>query len=315
MIRTSNRWLWQTVFVVILALLMTGLYQASQSINYNWQWHRVLPFIVDTTPKEFRAQGDGTVQINADHSITINLDYSDVPQQIPAYDARLVQQGDLVFEGDVVASSDQWTIGPVTLGLWVTLKISVLSLFFAIILGLMAGLMRISHNPVTKNLAFLYVEIIRGTPLLVQIFIVYFFLGTIFELERFTAGVVALSIFTGAYIAEIIRAGIQSIPPGQMEAARSLGMSYPKAMMYVILPQAFKRTLPPMAGQLITLIKDSSLVSVISITDLTKAGREVISGSFATFEVWFVVAGLYLLLTTSLSWAVQRIEKRLASSD
>ncbi|MBV7261665.1 amino acid ABC transporter permease [Photobacterium sp. WH77] len=315
MIRTSNRWLWQTVFVVILALLMTGLYQASQSINYNWQWHRVLPFIVDTTPKEFRAQGDGTVQINADNSITINLDYSNVPQQIPAYDARLVQQGDLVFEGDVIASSDQWTIGPVTLGLWVTLKISVLSLFFAIILGLMAGLMRISHNPVTKNLAFLYVEIIRGTPLLVQIFIVYFFLGTIFDLERFTAGVVALSIFTGAYIAEIIRAGIQSIPPGQMEAARSLGMSYPKAMMYVILPQAFKRTLPPMAGQLITLIKDSSLVSVISITDLTKAGREVISGSFATFEVWFVVAGLYLLLTTSLSWAVQRIEKRLASSD
>ncbi|MEL6117027.1 amino acid ABC transporter permease [Photobacterium sp. SP02] len=315
MIRTSNRWLWQTVFVVILALLMTGLYQASQSINYNWQWHRVLPFIVDTTPKEFRAQGDGTVQINADNSITINLDYSNVPQQIPAYDARRVQQGDLVFEGDVVASSDQWTIGPVTLGLWVTLKISVLSLFFAIILGLMAGLMRISHNPVTKNLAFLYVEIIRGTPLLVQIFIVYFFLGTIFDLERFTAGVVALSIFTGAYIAEIIRAGIQSIPPGQMEAARSLGMSYPKAMMYVILPQAFKRTLPPMAGQLITLIKDSSLVSVISITDLTKAGREVISGSFATFEVWFVVAGLYLLLTTSLSWAVQRIEKRLASSD
>lgn len=315
MIRTSNRWLWQTVFVVILALLMTGLYQASQSINYNWQWHRVLPFIVDTTPKEFRAQGDGTVQINADNSIIINLDYSNVPQQIPAYDARRVQQGDLVFEGDVVASSDQWTIGPVTLGLWVTLKISVLSLFFAIILGLMAGLMRISHNPVTKNLAFLYVEIIRGTPLLVQIFIVYFFLGTIFDLERFTAGVVALSIFTGAYIAEIIRAGIQSIPPGQMEAARSLGMSYPKAMMYVILPQAFKRTLPPMAGQLITLIKDSSLVSVISITDLTKAGREVISGSFATFEVWFVVAGLYLLLTTSLSWAVQRIEKRLASSD
>ncbi|UIP29040.1 amino acid ABC transporter permease [Photobacterium sp. TLY01] len=315
MIRTSNRWLWQTVFVVILALLMTGLYQASQSINYNWQWHRVLPFIVDTTPKEFRAQGDGTVQINADNSITINLDYNNVPQQIPAYDSRSVQQGDLVFEGDVVASSSQWTIGPVTLGLWVTLKISVLSLFFAIILGLMAGLMRISHNPVTKNLAFLYVEIIRGTPLLVQIFIVYFFLGTIFELERFTAGVVALSIFTGAYIAEIIRAGIQSIPPGQMEAARSLGMSYPKAMMYVILPQAFKRTLPPMAGQLITLIKDSSLVSVISITDLTKAGREVISGSFATFEVWFVVAGLYLLLTTSLSWAVQRIEKRLASSD
>ncbi|MDO6705651.1 amino acid ABC transporter permease [Photobacterium sp. 1_MG-2023] len=313
--RTSNRWLWHAAFFAILAFLMLGLYQASQSINYNWQWQRVLPFIIDTSPQEYRAQGDGTVQINADHSITIQLDNSDVPQRIPAYDHRNVQQGDLVFEGDILATSEQWTIGPVTMGLWVTLKISVLSLFFAIILGLIAGLMRISHNPVTKNMAFLYVEVIRGTPLLVQIFIVYFFLGTIFDLERFTAGVVALSIFTGAYIAEIIRSGIQSIPPGQMEAARSLGMSYPKAMMYVILPQAFKRTLPPMAGQLITLIKDSSLVSVISITDLTKAGREVISGSFATFEVWFVVAALYLLLTTSLSWAVQRIEKRLASSD
>lgn len=315
MIRTTNRWLWHLVSVVIVGALMLGIYQASQSINYNWQWQRVLPFIVDTTPQEYRAQGDGTAVINPDNSITINFDYSDDAQHIAEYDERLVQQGDLVFEGDVLARSDQWTIGPVTLGLWVTLKISVLSLFFAIILGLVAGLMRISHNPVSKNLAFLYVEIIRGTPLLVQIFIVYFFLGTIFELERFTAGVVALSIFTGAYIAEIIRSGIQSIPPGQMEAARSLGMSYPKAMLYVILPQAFKRTLPPMAGQLITLIKDSSLVSVISITDLTKAGREVISGSFATFEVWFVVAGLYLVLTTSLSWGVQRIEKRLASSD
>lgn len=315
MIRTTNRWLWHLVSVVIVGALMLGIYQASQSINYNWQWQRVLPFIVDTTPQEYRAQGDGTAVINPDNSITINFDYSDDAQHIAKYDERLVQQGELVFEGDVLARSDQWTIGPVTLGLWVTLKISVLSLFFAIILGLVAGLMRISHNPVSKNLAFLYVEIIRGTPLLVQIFIVYFFLGTIFELERFTAGVVALSIFTGAYIAEIIRSGIQSIPPGQMEAARSLGMSYPKAMLYVILPQAFKRTLPPMAGQLITLIKDSSLVSVISITDLTKAGREVISGSFATFEVWFVVAGLYLVLTTSLSWGVQRIEKRLASSD
>ncbi|UXI03296.1 amino acid ABC transporter permease [Photobacterium sp. TY1-4] len=315
MMKTTHRWLWHLASFAIVGALMLGLYQASKTINYNWQWQRVLPFIVDTSPQEIRARGDGTVVLNADNSLTIQLDYSDTPQQITGDDERLVQPGDLVFEGDVIARSKQWTIGPVTLGLWMTLKISVLSLCFAIVLGLVAGLMRISHNPVSKNLALLYVEVIRGTPLLVQIFIVYFFLGTIFELERFTAGVAALSIFTGAYIAEIIRSGIQSIPPGQMEAARSLGMSYPKAMVYVILPQAFKRTLPPMAGQLITLIKDSSLVSVISITDLTKAGREVISGSFATFEVWFVVAGLYLLLTTSLSWGVQRIEKRMASSD
>ena len=100
-----------------------------------------------------------------------------------------------------------------------------------------------------------------------------------------------------------------------MEAARSLGMNYVQAMIYIILPQAFKRTLPPMAGQFINLIKDSSLVSVISITDLTKAGREVVSGTFAPFEVWFTVALLYLVLTGTLSWLVKLLEKRLASSD
>lgn len=315
MLRTSNRWLWHGIFVVIVALSIFGIYQSSKQINYNWQWERVTPFLIDTSPLEVRAGGDGSVVINDDGSLVVNFDYDDRPQVVTQYDELFVADSDIVFEGDVLAQSENWSVGPLIVGLWVTLKISVISLFFAVIIGLVAGLMRISNNPVTKNLSFLYVEIIRGTPLLVQIFIVYFFLGTIFDLERFTAGVVALSVFTGAYIAEIIRSGIQSIPPGQMEAARSLGMNYPKAMAYVILPQAFKRTLPPMAGQLITLIKDSSLVSVISITDLTKAGREVISGSFATFEVWFVVAGLYLLLTISLSWVVQRIEKRLASSD
>ena len=156
---------------------------------------------------------------------------------------------------------------------------------------------------------------IRGTPLLVQIFIFYFFIGTLLDLDRFTAGVAALSVFTGAYIAEIVRAGIQSVAKGQMEAARSLGMSHLQAMTYIIMPQAIKRTLPPMAGQFINLIKDSSLVSVISITDLTKAGREVVASTFSAFEVWMVVALLYLVLTGTLSWLVQKLEKRLAASD
>ena len=230
-------------------------------------------------------------------------------------DEILVLDGDLVFEGDILARKHQQKAGILIEGLIVTLKLSIISLFFAIVIGLVAALMRISVNPFSKNLALLYIELIRGTPLLVQIFIVYFFIGTVFDLERFTAGIIALSVFSGAYVAEIIRSGIQSISVGQMEAARSLGMNYPQAMAYVVLPQAFKRTLPPMAGQLINLIKDSSLVSVISITDLTKAGREAVSGSFATFEVWFAVAALYLILTSSLSWGVQRIEKRLASND
>jgi len=183
------------------------------------------------------------------------------------------------------------------------------------VLGLVTGLCRISRNPTLRGLASTYVELIRGTPLLVQIFIFYFFIGTVLHLDRMVAGIGALAIFAGAYVAEIIRAGIQSIPRGQMEAARSLGMTLPQAMRHIILPQAFKRTLPPLAGQFISLVKDSSLVSVISITDLTKSGREVITSTFATFEVWFTVAALYLVITSVLSQLIQWTERRLAVSD
>jgi polar amino acid transport system permease protein len=149
----------------------------------------------------------------------------------------------------------------------------------------------------------------------VQIFIFYFFLGTILQFDRFLAGTLALAFFVGAYVAEIVRAGIQSIHPGQMEAARSLGMNYPQAMGYIVLPQAFKRIMPPLAGQFISLIKDSSLVSVIAITDLTKAGREVVTSTFSTFEIFFTVAGLYLVLTFPLSMVVRYIERRFSVSD
>lgn len=307
--------MWHLLFVIALAAMGYSVYSASQKIDYTWQWNRVVPYIIDDSPRETFAEYDGTVSINDSGIITVEFDNGDPALIIDNADDVFVSDGDFVFSGDVISSVNQRSMGVLLQGLLMTIKLSLISLFFAIIIGLVAALMRISTNPLSRNFAFLYVEIIRGTPLLVQIFIVYFFLGTIFDLDRFTAGIAALSVFTGAYIAEIIRSGIQSIPPGQMEAARSLGMSYPKAMTYVILPQAFKRTLPPMAGQLINLVKDSSLVSVISITDLTKAGREVVAGSFATFEVWFAVAALYLVLTSTLSFGVQRIEKRLATSD
>lgn len=161
----------------------------------------------------------------------------------------------------------------------------------------------------------IYVEFIRGTPLLVQIFIAYFFLGTVFNLSRNVCGVGALALFAGAYVAEIVRAGVQSIPKGQMEASRSLGMTAFQAMKDIILPQAFKKILPPLSGQFISLIKDSSLVSVIAITDLTKSGREIITSTFATFEVWLVVAAMYLLVTSALSQLVFYMERRLAVSD
>ncbi len=311
-----KQWLWHGLFVVILVMFGYATYLASKGIDYTWRWERVLPYIINTEPSSIRAPFDGTARVSENGKVlTIEADSGAEPFVVQKFTELRVSSGDLIFEGDVIAAQGDWRIGPITEGMIMTLKISVVSLIFAVILGLFIGLGRIARNPAIRNLSITYIEIIRGTPLLVQIFIFYFFIGTVLELDRFTAGVAALAVFTAAYVAEIVRAGIQSIPPGQMEAARSLGMSYVQAMVYVILPQAFKRTLPPMAGQFINLIKDSSLVSVISITDLTKAGREVVSATFAPFEVWFTVALLYLVLTGGLSWAIQRLEKKLAASD
>lgn len=203
-----------------------------------------------------------------------------------------------------------WAMGPLTEGLLMTLQTSVYSTLIAIVIGLFTGIFRISSVPVLRWISTAYVELIRGTPLLVQIFIFYFFVGTVLDLSRMMAGVAALAFFAGAYVGEIVRAGIQSINRGQMEAARSLGMNYIKAMRYVVLPQAFRRILPPLAGQFISLIKDSSLLSAIALTELAKAGREVVTVSFASFEVWFTVAGMYLVLTFSLSMLIQWMERR-----
>ncbi len=310
---TKSPWLGHGLYLLIMAVLVSGIYLSGQRINYTWNWERLWPHVIDTTPQDVLAHIDGTAWIDENGQLTVEPDAGGEPQLVPVGYELLVMDGDMVFQGDTIAQQHGWRFGTIAIGLWVTIKISVVSLVFAILLGVIFGLMRISEKVVLRDLAITYIEIIRGTPLLVQIFIVYFFIGTVFDLDRFTAGVAALAIFTGAYVAEIVRAGIQSIPPGQMEAARSLGMNYVQAMLYVIMPQAIQRTLPPLAGQFINLIKDSSLVSVISITDLSKAGREVVSGNFAPFEVWFTVALLYLLITGLLSLLIQRLEKRMAA--
>jgi polar amino acid transport system permease protein len=206
-------------------------------------------------------------------------------------------------------------MGVLMMGFMLTLKISVASIFFAIIIGTIVGIARLSNEPVTRGLSLTYVELIRNTPLLVQIYIIYFFVGTLLRLSAFTAGTAALSIFAGAYVGEIVRAGIQSIHKGQMEASRSLGMSYANAMRYIILPQAFKRIIPPLAGQFISLIKDSSLVSVIALADLTFQAIQGVARTYHAFEIYFTVAFLYLVLTFTLSMATQYIERRLAISD
>lgn len=307
--------LWNAVFVLVLLSICGLVYISGKRIDYNWNWERVLPYIATNADSSITAPADGNIILDGNNQLALESINGDVVLQLGNYKSVNVYEGDLIFEGDTLATVKEWRTGPILEGVITTIEISVWSLMIALALGLVIGLMRISSNPALKKLSIAYIEVIRGTPLLVQIFIVYFFIGTVLDLERFTAGVIALSVFTAAYVAEIVRSGIQSIPKGQMEAARSLGMNYPQAMIYVILPQAFKQTLPPLAGQFINLIKDSSLVSVISITDLTKAGREVVSSSFAPFEVWFTVAALYLLLTSILSWAIQMLEKKLAASD
>lgn len=308
-----NRWLWHGVYALVILALGFAVYIASERVDYTWRWERLPQYIISTDGEEIRAPFDGFVAIAEDRkSLTITEMKGAGAETLTGFDQLLVGQGDLVFQNDVLAKKAGLRPGPLLIGLWVTVEISALSLVFALVIGLVAGLGRVAQNPAARALAATYVEIIRGTPLLVQIFIFYFFIGTVLDLSAFAAGVAALAVFTGAYVAEIIRAGIEGVAKGQMEAARSLGMSYPQAMRYVVLPQAFKKTLPPLAGQFINLIKDSSLVSVMALTDLTKAGREVVSSTFSPFEVWFTVAAMYLLLTGTLSILVRRLEKRLA---
>jgi polar amino acid transport system permease protein len=300
-------------------MLGAGLWVATKKIDYTWRWNRVPQYFVyvDETliPAPFdarvaslqRAGGTTVVKLTGDNGEEKVLEVDN--------DSLKVSENEELFQGDYLGSVSEWRFGPLMVGLWNTLWISAASSVIGLIIGLVTGLCRVSKNPTLRSLSVAYIELIRGTPLLVQLFIFYFFLGTVLDISRIIAGISALAIFAGAYVAEIIRAGIQSIPKGQMEAARSLGMSVPQAMIHIILPQAFKRTLPPLAGQFISLIKDSSLVSVIAITDLTKSGREVITSTFATFEIWFVVAFLYLLLTSVLSQVIAWVERRLAISD
>ena len=200
--------------------------------------------------------------------------------------------------------------GPLLDGLWVTLEITMYSLVLASFIGLVTALLRLSGSLVGRFIARLYLEVIRNTPLLVQIFFLYFVLAPIFELERFTAAVVALSLFEGAYASEIFRAGIVSIRQGQWEAAYSLGLSSFDTYRTVILPQALKRVLPPLTSQAVSLIKDSALVSTIAVYDLTMQGRTIIAETFLTFEIWFTVAIIYLVITLSLSLVVNMLEKR-----
>ncbi|RKX80021.1 MAG: amino acid ABC transporter permease [Spirochaetes bacterium] len=195
-------------------------------------------------------------------------------------------------------------------GLLFTFKISGVSLIFTFIFGLGTALLRLSGSFTGRLLSRLYLELIRNTPLLVQIYLIYFVLGPIIGLDRYMSAVLALSLFEGAYSSEIFRAGIVSIHKGQWEAAYSLGLSGFDMYRDIILPQATRRILPPLTSQVITLIKDSALVSLVALSDLTLEAKILASDTFLTFEIWFTAAAIYLVVTVTLSTIVSLMEKR-----
>lgn len=197
-------------------------------------------------------------------------------------------------------------------GARITIQLTVLAIVFGVVLGLVLALLRLSTHRFISAPAVVYVEFVRGTPLLAQIFMIYFGLGSLgINIPDFTSGLLALSLNSAAYNAEIFRAGIQSISKGQMEASRSLGLNYGQSMAYIIVPQAFRFCLPPLGNEFIALLKDSSLVAIIGISDLMRVGREINGRTLRSIEVFGYVSLIYLLMTLPLSQIVTAAERRL----
>ena len=197
-------------------------------------------------------------------------------------------------------------------GAGITVEITAMSVFLGLVIGCMVCIARLCNIKPIRYIANVYVDFIRGTPLLVQIFLVYFALPGIIgsRVDPFVAAISACSINSGAYIAEIFRAGIQSIDKGQMEAGRSLGMSWAQTMRYIIMPQAFKRIIPPLGNEFIAMLKDSSLVSVIGFEELTRRGQLIIARTYASFEIWMAVAFVYLIMTFAVARFTGYLERR-----
>jgi polar amino acid transport system permease protein len=257
-----------------------------------------------------------------------NWDWGSIPQFLFRYDEE----------------SKGWVTNILMQGLFTTIRLSVWSTLLATIIGTVIGLCRLSKSLFGRLIGRTYVELIRNLPPLVLIFIFYFFLSdqimtsigvdefvksrsedtqALFTFlfappplfSAFLSALITLALFEGAYIAEIVRAGVQSIERGQWEASHALGLSWWQQMRYVILPQATQRILPPLAGQFISTIKDSAIVSVISIQELTFQGMELMSATYLTFEVWITVTALYFILALALSLSVERLEIHMKRSE
>jgi polar amino acid transport system permease protein len=313
-------------FIALMILVFGSIYMATVAVEYQWRWFKIPKYFVYQQNISLYAESDGEIDTITENKDKFNIVVQDeegkTTYTVPAGSFDW-DEGDMISPGDIIAEyKGDWKPGLMAMGLWMTLKVSFISTIFGSLLGIIGGVARVSSTPILKWSAITYVEIIRGSPLLVQIMIFYFVLGTtmnkilmmngIPKISPEWYGVMALSIFTGAYVVEIVRAGIEAIHPGQVEAARSAGMSYFQCMFHIVLPQALKTILPPLAGQFINLIKDSSLLGMISIRELTKATREGITTSLQTFELWILCAILYLAMTFTLSMFVQYLERRTA---
>lgn len=193
----------------------------------------------------------------------------------------------------------------------VTFQATILAILGAIVIGTLTGLGSVSKRRWVNMVSGVYVELIRGIPLLVQLIFIYYAMGRFFRVQGMVAAVIALSICFGAYMGEIVRAGIQAIPRGQMEAAIAVGLSRGQAFRYVILPQTVKVILPAVGNEFISMLKDSSLVSAIALSDILRKGREYISRTFLSLETMLIVALVYLIITLILSRLVGMLEERL----
>jgi polar amino acid transport system permease protein len=321
--KPGSFYLWAVTFFLLWILIIIAFYFATVEIEYIWRWEKIPGYFLYKDTVAITAEIDGEVEtifIEGEKAvIRVKGDDETEDYTAPA-EGLLIEEGDLISPGDSLATFREWKLGIFMIGLLVTIEVSILSTIFGILIGIFGGLARVSSNPLFKWSSTIYVELIRGSPLLVQIFIWYFLLGTMINMiiskyglgpiDPLWYGVASLSTFTGAYVAEIVRAGIQSIHSGQVEASRSLGMTYAQSMRYIILPQALRRILPPLAGQFISLVKDSSLLGIIAVRELTKATREIVTVSLQTFESWMVCAVLYLIVTFALSMFVQHLERR-----
>ena len=209
-------------------------------------------------------------------------------------------------------TDDGFEWGEITRGLAATLELSLLSFLLATGLGAIVTLLRMSKLVVGTAIAVAFLEVVRNTPLLILLYLFYYVLGPIFALDRYAAAVLCLGVYHAALVSEILRAGVNSVAGGQLEAAQSVGMSNTQAYRHIVLPQAMKFLLPPMTGEVVHLIKSSAIVSVIAVVEMTTVGRNIIADTYMSFEIWFTIAAVYLLVILVLSLAASQMEKRYA---